>query len=1089
MSFDSSRSSALTDWRGEMTLGMRAEQALWPEHDRRVFTWQEFCDHIDPTLIPPDQRAQPKDGPCVVPGIFRPLRKGGTTARRWARLVDQLCCAVYDLDLGRTGEEIAELLRQQGLAGVVTTTYSHGKRDHVAKFAEARYRAAIAAVGSAEAVAVCWLKQNYVPRIAASGIDGWVAVATETLTESDRTWPQTVLRFRTHIGVPRLRVALPLAEPWRRGRVHTGEVRAAWREHYREIADRIGLWDHDTGCDDPSRLFYDRRWPAAEGVAGQTWRIDGALLPLIAIAEDNANNDDPQPGSARAHRHGQASETMRRAWIENLKLVDRTLPRAVNESGRWRGRRVRQVCEVVRPDTGAVVDLDQWYEEYGWGLDYASLIARAHPELAAARGEVAGGRYHIICPRIDWHSSGDAGGTFVRDGSGWRSDSSTRHRGYCVCMHRLCRERTQVEWLAILLEDGIVAWADLDQIAAAAAADRAATIHEDFAVLNVDQDGEESGVLDDHGEDAADRDGDEGDPDDVAVDDGEDDGGEDNDAPEAAFEDSNRTTATEDFAALAEDCDTGAGGADANRPGTSRASGRRAIKLRSATLVAQVEQAERLVATAKREIYQRGPEVVRPLFGDATRVMGQQMLPTRSIQLFPVDQHFLREVFDAVAQFYKFDGRTKKWHPIAPPLDITRHSLSRAGQWPYPLIRGCIGTPSVRPDGSILATPGYDPVTQLYLFDPPPMAPVPNRPSKDEAAASLRLLERLLTGFPFVGPSDLAAGLSGLITPVVRALMKVAPMHAYSANLPGSGKSYLADVDAVLATGRPMPVFAMGKTLYENEVRLGSAVLSGRALWSIDNLRVPLAGEQLCQVIERPAPLVRVLGKSELVETTNGFCCYATGNNLEIHEDAIRRVVSARLDARMEFPEDRVFAFDPVRIILEDRGRYVRAALIVIRAFLESGAATLPPLASFEEWSNTVRSALVWLGHADPLESMRASRLEDPQRILFASLIEAWPFPVVNLRDTQGATATGNTAADLCVCALEADVQADSGLRLPELYDVLSSIAQKHGGAGLDVTLLGKWLSDHRDWESDSRRLERVPGKSARARWVVTDRR
>jgi putative DNA primase/helicase len=281
-----------------------------------------------------------------------------------------------------------------------------------------------------------------------------------------------------------------------------------------------------------------------------------------------------------------------------------------------------------------------------------------------------------------------------------------------------------------------------------------------------------------------------------------------------------------------------------------------------------------------------------------------------------------------------------------------------------------------------------------------------------------------------------------------------------------------------------MPVFALGKTLYENEVRLGAAVISGKPLWSIDNLRVPLEGEQLCQVIERPVPMVRVLGKSELVAAANAYCSYATGNNLRIHEDAIRRVVSARLDARMEFPEDRVFAFDPVQRILEDRGRYIRAALLVIRAFLENGATAVAPLASFEDWSNTVRSALVWLGHADPLESMREQRFEDPRRVMFASLIAAWPFPVVKLSEIPGIV-TGNTAGDLCTKAMEMDPQAEDGLRYRELYDVLLSIASKPRGLGLDTTVLGNWLADHRGWEVDSKRLERIPGKRP-AHWIVT---
>ena len=37
-------------------------------------------------------------------------------------------------------------------------------------------------------------------------------------------------------------------------------------------------------------------------------------------------------------------------------------------------------------------------------------------------------------------------------------------------------------------------------------------------------------------------------------------------------------------------------------------------------------------------------------------------------------------------------------------------------------------------------------------------------------------------------------------------------------------------------------------------------------------------------------------------------------------------------------------------------------------------------LASFEAWSNFVRSTLIWLGEKDPVSSMPMSRTDDPSR-------------------------------------------------------------------------------------------------------------
>ena len=92
-----------------------------------------------------------------------------------------------------------------------------------------------------------------------------------------------------------------------------------------------------------------------------------------------------------------------------------------------------------------------------------------------------------------------------------------------------------------------------------------------------------------------------------------------------------------------------------------------------------------------------------------------------------------------------------------------------------------------------------------------------------------------------------------------------------------------------------------------------------------------------------------------------------------------RRTLLAHLDARMERPEERQFTFDPVQLVIGDRGIYVTACLTIVRAFLLVGCPEkLPQLASFGTWSDLVRSALVWLGCADPAKSIQEVRRSDP---------------------------------------------------------------------------------------------------------------
>src|SRR4029077_1079050 len=125
---------------------------------------------------------------------------------------------------------------------------------------------------------------------------------------------------------------------------------------------------------------------------------------------------------------------------------------------------------------------------------------------------------------------------------------------------------------------------------------------------------------------------------------------------------------------------------------------------------------------------------------------------------------------------------------IDPPTAVAQVILHRHGEWRFPRASGVITCPTMRPDGSLVMTPGYDPQTRLILIDPPPMPNVPANPSRDDALMALAILEGLLDEFPFADAASRSVALSALITPVVRAAFPVAPMHVISAPEAGSGK-------------------------------------------------------------------------------------------------------------------------------------------------------------------------------------------------------------------------------------------------------------------------------------------------------------
>jgi hypothetical protein len=326
---------------------------------------------------------------------------------------------------------------------------------------------------------------------------------------------------------------------------------------------------------------------------------------------------------------------------------------------------------------------------------------------------------------------------------------------------------------------------------------------------------------------------------------------------------------------------------------------------------------------------------------------------------------------------------------------------------------------------------------------------------REDALQALALLKELLVEFPFVDNVSRAVALSGIITPIVRGAFSVAPMHVARAAIAGSGKSFLWDIVSSIAAGQLMPVMAAGANEEELEKRLGASLVTGQPLISIDNVNGELGGAALCEAIERPIVDVRILGKTQNVRIeSRGTSIFCTGNNITLVGDLCRRAITATLDPEMERPELRQFKCDPVAMILENRGKYITACLTIVRAYILAGRPNLvPKLASFEGWSDNVRSALIWLGEADPVTSMEVARNEDPERVELSNMIAIWA------AEFKVGFSNRKTLAEVIEMAEETSQTID-GIEPdnPELLAILQQVTKTRRGQQLNILALGNWM-------------------------------
>ena len=456
-------------------------------------------------------------------------------------------------------------------------------------------------------------------------------------------------------------------------------------------------------------------------------------------------------------------------------------------------------------------------------------------------------------------------------------------------------------------------------------------------------------------------------------------------------------------------------------------------------------EAETALIDADAPFFIRGDALVRPVMDDMPASHGRR---TKVARLAGVTEPVMIDRLSRAAVWQKWDGRVRKHVVTDPPPKIAATVLSRDGEWRFRRLAGVITTPTLRPDGTILSEAGYDAATQLLLLSPPPMPAIPPRPSRKQAMAALTFLDALLDEFPFVDDASRSVALSALLTPVVRGALSVAPMHATTAPVPGSGKSYIIDLASAVNSGEAAPVLTAGRTEEETEKRLVAALLSGQTIISIDNVNGQLGGDFLCQIIERPVVAVRPLGQSLFTKIESRACCFATGNNIQLVGDMTRRVLLCSLDPDVERPELRTFQANPFDQVLADRGKYVAAALTVIRAYVVADFPNLlPSLASFDEWSKLVRSALVWLGRPDPCETMSRARADDPITSGLTTLFTAWHAAVGHAPQTSAMIKDVSTQRD------SFDVPLHTALR-----EALVEAADD-GREGVNARRLGKHLA------------------------------
>jgi hypothetical protein len=416
------------------------------------------------------------------------------------------------------------------------------------------------------------------------------------------------------------------------------------------------------------------------------------------------------------------------------------------------------------------------------------------------------------------------------------------------------------------------------------------------------------------------------------------------------------------------------------------------ILVKAGELTEAIDRAEAALIEAHLGLYQMNGQIVRLGYVD---VPGER----ERLRMFPVEPEHISELMGRVIAWSRFDIRKDEEVTTGCPAGLAKIYVARGpGEWKLPKLNAIITAPTLRPDASVVVWYGFDEKTGLYLDCDDECSPhafgregMGEDELADLAIDAVNILNELLVGFPFVAGVDLSVAMSAILTAVIRRNLPTAPLHAFTAPTPGSGKSYLVDLASIIATGKMSPAFSWSADDHENRKALDAALLAGDSAIAFDNVRIPLDGARLNQILTQTTAMVRVLGESRNVEVQCNAFVTANGNNLQIADDLTRRTLLCRLDSGLDRPELRQFESNPIDLVKADHSRYIGAALTILRCYRLAGSPQRPAaLGSFTEWSDWVRGALIWLGYEDPVASMEHARDNDPVRTDIMAVMEQW---------------------------------------------------------------------------------------------------
>jgi len=256
------------------------------------------------------------------------------------------------------------------------------------------------------------------------------------------------------------------------------------------------------------------------------------------------------------------------------------------------------------------------------------------------------------------------------------------------------------------------------------------------------------------------------------------------------------------------------------------------------------------------------------------------------------------------------------------------------------------------------------------------------------------LLDYLLEEFawPEDGGRSKSVQISAMFTVFAAGIMpqgSTRPVFIFVANAEGSGKTTLASLAG--APYRETPVETAPRDEGEWAKKLLSAVIAGRRLLLLDNVRGRLSSPALEAYTSSPHFSGRILGVSKEFSGEAGATVLITGNSLTITPDLRRRSLFVELFMHELKAEDRTFkrTLDPVTVS-RSRRDVLSALWSIVQEWDKAGRPKASRSnSSFPRWCDTIAGIVEFAGYGCPTAPAEIEGMGDTDTADFAALADS----------------------------------------------------------------------------------------------------